>query len=492
MHRAFAWTALGTMLLAGCTQTEPLVRPGLPVPARFPGTVPATMSATLTAGGPEDGLPLLSYRAVLTDPALQSLVDRALRNNRDLRVATANVAAARANLRIRQADRLPTIEAAAGAARAEGGGSRIGGNDFSLGVGITAFEIDLFGRVAALTEAERNRYFATEAAQRAVRLALIGAIADAWLAHGADASLLAIASDTRAAALRSVALTRIRLDGGVAPRTDLRQAETVLATADADLADQQTALSQDRNLLALLVGEPVDAAALPASIAAASTSIAAPPVGLDSRVLLRRPDVVEADFALRAANADVGAARAALFPIISLTGALGLASNALGSLFGGGAFTASAGVDAGYPVFSGGRGRAGVALTRAQRDAAVASYEGTIQAAFRDVADALARNATLAALVRARALGVAAATDTLQLTEARYRGGIDPFLAVLDAQRSLYDARRAAVTADQVAAANRVAVYRAIGGDDAVAGGALAGPTPTGPTPTGLTPSALP
>jgi multidrug efflux system outer membrane protein len=465
-------------LLAGCSLAPKLETPPLPVPASWP-----VGDAYLRTS--EAALPSLSYRDIFRDARLQRLIEQALANNRDLRVAAANIAAARAQYRIQRAAQLPRVDASTGVNVRDfgrtgtlqpGGGGGAGGvpvqsngggarTTYTGNVGITGFEIDLFGRLASLSEAAQNRYFATEAGARATRLALVADIADAWLTHAADASLLRVAEQTAASAERSVALTQARLRGGIAPRTDLAQAVTILETARADVADQRTALAQDANLLQLLVGGPVDPASLAGAIEEVAPRIGELPAGLDSRILLRRPDVVEAEYQLRAANAEIGAARAALFPTISLTGLVGLASNALGSLFSGDAFTWSAGADVGYPIFRAGAGRAGVQLSQAQRDAALAAYERAIQTAFREVSDALARRGTIGEQLRANTARTAAAQDTFRLVEARYRGGIDSFLSSLDAQRSLYAAQRTLIAARLTGASNLVTLYRALGGD---------------------------
>ena len=452
--------------LAGCSTMDPqYVQPEAPVPLSWP-----VGDAYLKQA--EVGLPALTYRDVFRDPRLQLLINQSLANNRDLRTAAANIAAARAQYRIQRAERLPRVDAGAGAGVSDRGGqsgAATGGSgpqtDFSTNVGVNSFEIDLFGRVASLTRAAQNRYFATESAARATRLALVADIANGWLTYAADRSLLRIAEDTARSAEQSVRLTRARLEGGIAPRTDLRQAEQILETARADLAEQRTALAQDVNLLQLLVGAPVDAALLPGSIEEVVPQIAELPAGLDSRILLRRPDVLEAEFQLRAANAEIGAARAALFPTISLTGLLGLASSSLTGLFSGNAFSWSAGANLDYPIFRAGAGRAGVRFSEAQRDAALAGYERAIQVAFREVADALARRGTINEQLRANTALTAAAADTFQLVEARYRGGIDTFLTTLDAQRSLYAAQRNLVSTRLVQGTNLVALYRSLGGD---------------------------
>lgn len=477
-------TLLIAGLLAGCSMAPKYVEPDLPVPQSWP-----VGDAYLAQS--EAALPVNSYTDVFVDPRLRQVIEQALANNRDLRVAAANIAATRAQYRIQRAQILPNITASAGGTRFDNGtanqnrnpgtgtgtgtGTSTGtgnvnnfsnaGSRYTADIGTTAFELDLFGRLQSLSDAALNRYFGTEAAARATRLTLVGDVADAWLTYAADRSLMQLAQDTAANARESVKLTRLRLDGGIAPRTDLRQAEQVLAAAEADIAGLTTALAQDANALQLLVGAPVDAALLPQSIADARGAVKELPAGVDSTILLRRPDVLQAEYELRAANAEIGAARAALFPRISLTGLAGLASNALSALFTGGAFNYSVGADVSYSLFAGGAVRAGVAQTQAQRDAAVATYEGAIQAAFRDVSDALARRGTIAEELRANGASVAAADDNYNLTDMRYRGGLESFLASLIAQRTLYTAQRSLVATQLVEASNLVTLYRALGGE---------------------------
>jgi multidrug efflux system outer membrane protein len=456
MRRLLSLVAM--LAVTACSMEPALPLSPLPVPPSWPAGDPYLVRN-------EAPLPAVTYRDVFRDPRLQALIAQALANNRDLRVSAANIAAARAQVRITRADQFPQLDANGSATKTGDTGN------YSLGLSVPSFEIDLFGRLRSLTRADQQRLLATEAAARSVRLALVGDIADAWLAYAADSSLLAIAADTAASAEKSVKLTRARLEGGVAPRTDLSQALQVLETAKQDFAAQRSQRAQDLNLLELLVGAPVSPANLPESIERAAPTIAALPAGLESRVLLRRPDVVQAEYQLYAANAEIGAARAALFPRISLTGLLGFASTALGSLFSSGAFAWSAGGDASYSIFRAGAGRAGVALTEAQRNAALASYEGAIQTAFREVADALADRATIDEQRRAAEANVAAAADTLRLVTARYRGGIDPFLTTLDAQRSLYSAQRNRVSVSLAEGRNAVELYRSLGADSLIAQG---------------------
>ena len=449
--------ALLALLAAGCTTMEPAyVRPDPAVPASWPAGDPYLRQS-------EASLPALTYQQVFQDPRLQTLIAQGLANNRDLMVAAANIAAAREQYRIQRSNQFPEVTAAGSAdVQTRDTGSGLSAN-YTAGVQVPSFELDLFGRIRSQSHAALNRYLSTEAGARATRLTMVSDIAAAWLTYGADATLLQIARDTETAAGKSVRLTRLRLEGGIAPRTDLRQAEQVLSQARADLADQRTALAQDVNLLQLLVGAPIDASLLPRSIEEAAGTIVPVPAGTDSYVLLRRPDVVQAEYTLRAANADIGAARAALFPRISLNALLGFAGTSLGTLFS--SLGVGAGVDATYSIFNAGVARANVRLTEAQRAAAVATYQRAIQTAFREVSDALARQGTLNDLLAANQTQKAAAADTYVLTEARYREGIDPFLNVLDAQRSYYAAQRTQALGRLTAAQNQVELYQALGGD---------------------------
>lgn len=470
MKRAATMLAI---LATGCTTMEPkYVRPETAVPASWPAGDPYLVAT-------EAALPALTYKQIFTDPRLQTLIAEAIANNRNLKAAAANIAAAREQYRIQRANQFPLVNAAGGVTlsgdRGGGSGSGSGGSDsvrasYSAGVTVPSFEIDLFGRLRSLTDVQLNRYFGTEAGARATRLTLVADVANSWLDYAADSSQLRISTETAASAQKSVQLTRVRLEGGIAPRTDVDQAEQILATAQADLARQRTAVAQDVNALQLLVGAPIDPALLAGSIDDAFGTIAPVSPGLDSYVLLRRPDVVQAEYELQAANANIGAARAALFPRISLTGLLGFASSALLKLFTGGGFGWSAGANANYTIFEAGAGHANVRLTQAQERAAVANYQGTIQTAFRDVADALARRGTMNEEIAARQRQQSATADSYLLTEARYRAGIDPFLNVLVAQRSYYAAQQALVLTKLTAAQNIVTTYQAVGGDASLEG----------------------
>jgi len=445
--------ALAMAALAGCSLAPAYQRPAAPVPPAFPhgGAYPPPAAGAL---------PSLSYRDLFRDARLQALIAEAFANNRDMRIAAANLAAARAQVRVTRSAQFPEVDASASATYRRGQGTSL-----ALQGGVSSFELDLFGRLANATAAQRERALASQSDARTVRIGLVADLTNAWVDYAADHDLMVIAQDTVAAATKEVELTRLRLEGGIAPRTDLRQAEQVLDTAQQDVALQKAALAQDENLIRLLVGASFDTGLLPQGLAQIDGEFAALAPGTSSEVLLRRPDVEEAEHQLKAANADIGVARAELFPRISLTGLLGLASSALSSLFTGGAFTATAGADASYSIFDAGGRRANVAVSEAQRNAALASYEKAIQTAFREVSDVLAVRGTIGDRLEAAHANTEAAADTARLTDLRYRGGIESFLANLDAQRSLYAARRQEVAVRAGMLENMVELYRAVGAD---------------------------
>lgn len=458
--------------LGGCTLEPHYARPTPAVPQTWPvgGAYPASNPAAL---------PSVSYRDIFKDPHLQAIIERAIANNHDLQIAMANVTIARSQYRVQRAQLLPRIEAAAAANETHGrttvvqpngavASQRATSRGYDADVGFSAFELDLLGRLRSLSHAAQQQYLASEAGVHAARLTLVAETADAYLTLAADRSLLAIARETAASAQVSVNLTRARLSGGIAPRTDLRQAETVLDQALSDVANLTTIAAQDRNALELLVGAPVADADLPASIESVDGLLGEVPAGLDSRILLRRPDVVQAEYRLRAANAQIGAARANFFPRISLTALAGAASPALGALFNGRDFNWNASADASQTIFAGGANVATLALAKGQRELTLAQYQQAIQTAFREVADALARRGTINDQMSAETALVAAATDEYMLEDARYREGIEPFLQSLVAQRTLYTARRTLAVTRLVRADNLVTLYRTLGGDQLI------------------------
>ena len=452
---------IGSLAAAALISSAALAEPGadpvpLPVPPHFPQG-----PAYLSPQGPD--LPGYGYRQVLADPRLIAVIEQALAHNQDVALALANIAAARAQLRIQAAARLPEFDASIGATHSDTASLR--GDSYLAQGSAAAYELDLFGRVASLTAAARAKYLASEAAVRATRLVLVADVSNAWLVLAADSSLLELARDTATSARASVDLTRQRVAGGIAPLSDQLKAELTLHTAEADIAQQTSAVAQDLNALRLLAGSDIAQANLATSISDAATRLAPVPAGMSSNVLLQRPDLAQAELNLVAANAQIDAARAALFPKITLTGVLGVGSTALASLFTAGAFAWSGSALASYPIFRAGAGRQSLKLAKAQRDATLATYRKAIQSAFADVANVLARRGTIEDQLAATTAAARAAADNYQLTDQRYKGGVASYLDNLSAQQSLYAAQKTLVAVRLARATNLVGLYRALGGD---------------------------
>lgn len=443
------------LVLTGCNMAPTYVRPSLPVPATLP-------TGEAYAPAPVRATPNLPWNTLVSDPRLRTVIERALANNRDLRAALANVEAARAQYRVQRSARLPTITGDASASFVRQDDTRR--NSYGADVGFSAFEIDLFRRVRNLSQSALESYLATEEGARATRIALIAETATAYATLAADGALLALSRDTLANAERTLALSNALNAAGLTGKLDVYQAQTTVEQAASDVAANVTQVAQDRNAIDLLVGAPVETALLPVSLDALIAGIAKAPAGLSSDMLLQRPDVLQAEHQLKAANADIGAARAAMFPRISLTSAIGLASSALSALFTGNAFAWSAAPSASLPIF-GGPARGNLAFSKAQRDLYLAQYEKAVQTAFREVADALAREGTIDAQSQAQARLVTANQRAYDLARQRYRSGIDTFLATLTSQRSLYAARQSAIATDLALVSNRVALYRVIAAD---------------------------
>jgi multidrug efflux system outer membrane protein len=446
-----------TAAAPGCGVLEPRLPEASPAIATEWPLPPATTPAS--AGAVAD----IGWRYFFTDPALETLIAQALANNRDLRVAVLNVERARGLYRIQRADRVPAVDATGSMVR-EGGDGRPTTEAFAAGVGVTGFELDLFGRVRNLSDAALQRYFAEEESRRSAQLSLIAAVASAYLALAADQEQVRLARATLETREQAFAITVKRHELGAVSGLDLSQSRTLVEGARAEVARYSGAVAQDRNALTLLVGAPIDGALLPASFAQPVTGLDALPAGLPSEVLLRRPDVRAAEHELRAANADIGAARAAFFPSITLTGSIGSASDELSGLFGNGTQVWSFVPQVRVPIFEGGRLRAGLDVANVDRDIALARYEGAIQQGFREVADALALTATLADQRAALQDLVDAAQRGEELAQARYVAGRDSFLVRLEAQRTLYVAQQSLIATRLAEQANRVTLYKVLGG----------------------------
>ena len=456
---------LAAALLAACTTLAPdYQRPAAAVPSKWPQSV----EGITPAGSPIVEQP---WREVFLEPRLRSVIERALANNRDLRVAAINVATAQARYRVERADRLPALDADASAsarrlpADLSGSGEAAISRQYGASIGVTAWELDLFGRIRSLEQQALQTYFATEEAQRSTRVGLVAAVADAWLALAADRSLLALAQRTLDTQQQTLAITRRSFELGVSSRLAVSQIETTVARARADVASQTAEVAKDRHALALLVGDAIDEAWLPGGLDDTDGALLARvPAGLSSDVLTRRPDVMQAEHQLIAANANIGAARAAFLPRISLTAATGTASSSLDSLFEAGQRSWSFVPTINLPIFDAGALAASLDIAELQRDSAVASYDKAIQVAFREVADALADQATIGERLDAGEQLLAAAQDSYRLSEARTRNGVDSHLSLLDAQRTLYGAEQELIATRLAEASNRVALVKALGG----------------------------
>jgi multidrug efflux system outer membrane protein len=446
--------------MAGCASLAPPVPQAEPaIPAQWP--LPATTAAT--APSTEPAAADIGWRDFFADPALRELIGRALDHNRDLRVAALNIERARALYRIQRADRLPTIGAGAAATR-YGGGDAVPPSTYSVSVGLSEFELDFFGRVRDLSRSALEQYFAQEEARRTAQLSLISEVAATYLTLAADQSLLRVAQATLDNQTAAFGLTERRHELGAVSGLDLQQARTTIETARADVARFAGQVEQDTHALGLLVGAPIDPSLLPRQFDANVTGIAPLPAGLPSEVLLRRPDVIAAEHRLRAANASIGAARAAFFPSIRLTASAGTVSDALAGLFRGGSLFWSIGPQVSLPIFDPGRLQGNLDVARADQDIALAQYEKAIQSAFREVADALALTRTLAAQREAQQALLEASTHANELSLARYKAGRDSYFVQLDAQRTQYAAQQALISTRLAEEINRVTLYKVLGG----------------------------
>jgi len=446
-------------LVAGCSLAPTYERPAAPVAADWPAPAPA---APASSARPASELPWADF---VGDASLRELIRLALVNNRDLRVAVLNIEQARATWQIRRADQFPTVNlGATGAVQPRTDGSGGTNSAYTAGLSITGWELDLFGRVASLKDAALAQYLASEEARRAVQASLIAAVANTWLNLQTDDELLAITLSTLKTREDSLRLTQLRLDNGASSALDVRQAESLTAGALSALQQQQRLRAQDLNALTLLVGQPLPPGMLVAATTAKPPVFSEVPAGLPSDLLTRRPDIRQAEQQLIAANANIGAARAAFFPRITLTAAYGTASTGLNNLFENGFWGGTLAGQVLQPIFDAGRNEANLASSQAGRDIAVAQYEKAIQTAFREVADALAGRATLGAQLAAQQAQVDAETDRFRLADLRYRNGVSSYLEVLDAQRSLFVLQQALAQVRLAYWQNQVTLYKVLGG----------------------------
>ena len=496
------------LLLGGCISLEPkYARPAPPVPAALPqGGAYGAAEPVQTAA------PDLAWRDFFTDPKLRRIIQLALDNNRNLRVAILNIAEARQQYRIQRAALLPHVDANADAtyehiptsllgattgASATGAGTGLGAAGagatgatgvsgtggltgttgassgskqsvfiryYSATLGVSNYELDLWGRVRSLTKQALEQYLSTDAARRATQISLISQVATDYVTYAADLERLNTAKATVKADTTSLQLTQARFNGGIASELDVRQAQTALEQARGQIATFTTTLAQDADAETLLVGAAIPPELLPGPLDDNFASLADLPAGVSSEVLLRRPDVEEAEHTLRAYNANIGAARAAFLPTILLTGSGGSTSLSLSNLFGGGTGTWSFTPAISLPIFDAGINAANLRLAKNQRDVAVAQYENAVQTAFREVADALAERGQIGELVAANESYAFATGRSLTLSNARYQRGADTYLNALTSQLNTYTAQQALVTARLTRATNLIALYQTLGG----------------------------
>ncbi|OKY74794.1 MAG: multidrug transporter [Desulfobulbaceae bacterium DB1] len=455
-------------VLCGCSSMAPdYSRPEAPVPEAWPSGPAYRPAAEAQVGWSAADLP---WQEFFGDERLRRVITLALANNRDLRIAALNIERSRAQYRIKRAELLPQIDAVASGSSQRipedlsSSGKAQTVDQYSVGLGVSSYELDLFGRVRSLTDQALAQYLATEEAHRAVRISLVAEVAANYLNLAADRERLELAQNTLESQQATYDLMQRRFELGAASELDVRQAQTRVDAARVDIARYTTLVAQDENGLSLVVGAPVSAELLPRSLADALTAVKDLAPGLPSEVLLRRPDILAAEQQLKGYNANIGAARAAFFPRITLVGSLGLGSDDLSGLFdsGSGAWIFAPKIT--LPIFDAGSRWANLWVAEADRDIAVARYEKTIQVAFREVADALAQQGTIGEQLAAQQSLTEATAGSYVLSRARYEKGVDNYLTVLDAQRSLYGAQQAMIGTRLTQLQNLVTLYKVLGG----------------------------
>lgn len=452
---------LALLALAGCSFAPTYERPALAVPEAWPDDV----KATAAPGKPVD------WASFFPDERLRALIKLALEHNRDLRIATARVAEAQALYGIQRADRLPTVNAGASLARSRtpadlsSTGAAVIGQRADVNVGLSSFELDFWGRVASLSEAAKASYLATEQAERSFRLTLVSSVADGYLSLSEAQERLVLAQSSLETRAQTRELVDRRRQAGLAGDLDYLQADAAFEGARAEVAALLRQQSAARNYLRALVGtEPKD---LPAGKALAEQGIALDQqADVPSQVLVRRPDVLAAEQRLLAANANIGAARAAFFPRIALTASAGTASREIEGLFKSGSDAWSFTPSISLPIFDYGRNSSNLDLATVRKNIAVADYERTVQQAFREVADLLVARDQLAEQLKAVEAQERSQQRAADIAQARYRQGVGSFLEVLDAQRQLFTVQQSLIQVRRTMWSAAAQLYKALGGEE--------------------------
>lgn len=477
-HLALPTLLATALLLGGCISMAPdYQRPQAPVATQW-RDAPAAQVATADAATANRPVAEIPWQDFFQDDRLRRVIALALENNRDLRIAMLNIEKARAQYRIQRADLFPAITAGGSqsasrtpsslststSSSSSSSASAVVSRQYSADVGFSSYELDLFGRIRSLTDEALQTFLATAETQRSTRLSLVAEVAGDWLTLAADRQRLALARQTLESQRESLRLTEHLHAQGTASGLDLAQIQSSVESARADVASYAAQVQQDRNALELVVGAAVPDEMLPPEEALkASVALAQIPADMSSSVLLQRPDVLSAERSLKAANADIGAARAAFFPTISLTASTGFSSSHLAGLFGSGNRSWSFVPSISVPIFNAGSLRASLKVSEVERDVAVAAYEKTIQTAFKETADAMAVRATLQERLDAQQALVEATERSYRLSMARYRSGVDSYLDALDSQRSLYAAQQNLISLQLTEGSNRVTLYKVLG-----------------------------
>ena len=420
-------------------------------------SIPSSYTAASGTSVAEQG-----YKDFFADQRLLQVLDMALNNNRDLRTATLNIQRAQQAYQITENNQLPTIGASGSVLRQDqGGGAQ---TRYNVGLGVTAYELDFWGRVRSLKDNALDNFLATQSSRDATQIALIGQVAQAWLNYSFANANLKLADQTLKTQLESYNLNKKRFDVGIDSELPVRQAQISVETARNDVANYKTQVAQAQNLLNLLVGEQVPSALLPTQRVTRITKNTAIGAGLPSDLLNNRPDIRTAEYRLSAAGANIGAAKARLFPSISLTGNAGYASTDLSDLFKSGSFVWAVGPSIDLPIFDWGTRQANIKISETDQEIALADYEKSIQSAFREVNDALAVRQNIGDRLAAQKRLVDATNTTYKLSNARFRAGIDNYLTVLDAQRTSYAAEQGLLLLEQANLNNQVELYKSLGG----------------------------